>query len=84
MLSVYGTVCVQLGGSDLTVADVRKWLERVDEAQIPDDTPLQMSSLKVVLKGNFFEPVHCGDCAPKNEHIGYSIWDRDCRLDSQQ
>lgn len=85
MIREYGIVCVELSGPDLTVAAAREWLERVSAVGIADDAKLEINggTLRVVLRRPHVEPLHCGDCSPATEHVGHSLWDRDCRPDSQ-
>lgn len=82
MISKYGTLCVEMSGSNLTVADVREWLRCIDELGLDDNTPLNMSVLKTTIKTSCVEPVTCGDCVPKVEHTGHTLWFSECALPS--
>lgn len=81
MIREYGTICIELSGTDLTVRGLREWLAKVDAANVPENTQLDINGaiLRVVLRRPVVEPTHCGDCAPSTEHIGHTLWDRDCR-----
>ena len=63
----------------LTVADVRKWLDRLDELDVKDSTPVDGTSLSITVDYDSIEKIECGECVPIHEHSGYVIWFSKCK-----
>lgn len=67
----------------LTVADVRKWLDRLDELNVEDSTPVDGTSLSITVGYDSIEKIECGECMPIHEHSGYVIWFDKCRSEQR-
>jgi hypothetical protein len=53
--------------SPITVGDIREWVTRADQLNIPDKTEVHCSELYVdhIIKNNMIEDIICG------EHVGF-------------
>lgn len=60
--------CKAPEGQPLTVADVREWLARVDELNLPDSTELEGEILlNIDFEDAKFSKLDCGECLPQKD-----------------
>lgn len=61
--------CKAPDGEGITIADVRQWLERVDELKIPEDTEIEGALfLNIDYEDSRISRISCSDCLPHCNH----------------
>lgn len=79
VVNVMGLVTVYMTyAGDMTVGDVKSWLQKVEELGIPDNTRLESGMLKISYRTPVVQSIECGDCAPQRQHTGYTLFSRTC------
>lgn len=79
VVHVMGLVTVYMTNSgDMTIGDVKKWLEKIEELDIPDDTRLENGMLKISYRAPLVDSIECGDCSPQKKHLGYTLFSKGC------
>lgn len=80
-INAVGIISVYITNSgEMTIADVKRWIDKVDELGIPDDTALDNCSLKLSYRAPVVSRISCKDCLPDDVHTGFSVFGENCQI----